>query len=71
MLIAFETVRAIRLDGQEIVEFGESLRKTKDRFYRYLPLQILDEVGVPKRKQELDGSCPIRMFLEDQSQTQT
>ena len=71
MLIAFETAQAVQLEGQEITEFEESLGKTKERFYQCLPLQILKEAGASKRKQELDGSYPIRMALEDQSQTQT
>ena len=71
MLIAFETERVVSLEGPEIPEFEERLKKTKERFYQSLPLQILKEVEAPKRKQELDGSYSICMFLENQSQTQT
>ena len=67
MLIAFETERVVSLEGPEIPEFEERLKKTKERFYQCLPLQILKEVGASKRKQELDGSCSIYMCLEGQS----
>ena len=70
MLIAFEIAQAVRLDGQEIMEFEESLRKTKDCFYQYLPLQILEEGGASNQKQDLDSSYPICMLFQVQSQTQ-
>ena len=71
MLISFETERVVSLEGPEIPEFEEKLKKTKKRFYQSLQLQILKEVEAPKRMQELDGSYSICMFLENQSQTQT
>ena len=71
MLIAFEKERVVSLEGPEIPEFEEKLKKTKERFYQSLPLQILKEVEAPKRMQELDGSYSLCMFLENQSQTQT